>query len=249
MKKCFFGIVFMVGLFVFPVMTTAQINIQVQIPVPPLPPPIPFVAPPHVIVLPGTDVYVVPDIGDDFFFQGGWWWRYHGGHWYRSHFYDRGWGYYRGVPPWYGKVPGDWRIRYRDHVWGGYPWRPPLIDHGRVVDHWRGRHWRTDHGWDRTRPPRGGPGGKPPGWKPPGGGPGGKPPGWKPPGGGPGGKPPGWKPPGGGPGGMDKPGGGPGGKGKPGGGPGGGPGGKGGPGDGPGRYHGMGPVTGEPGAR
>lgn len=245
MKKFLCGVV-LLGLIVFPAMTLTQGNAQAAVPhpppvvvpppppivpppppviPPPLPPLIPFVAPPHVIVLPGTDVYVVPDIGDDFFFQGGWWWRYHGGHWYRSHFYDRGWGYYRGVPPWYGKVPGDWRIRYRDHVWGGYPWRPPLIDHGRIVDHWRGRHWRTDHGWDRPRPPRGGPGGKPPGWKPPGGAPGGKPPGWKTPGGGPGGKPPGWKPSGGGPSGKGKPGGGPGG------------------------YHGMGPVTGEPGAR
>ena len=55
------------------------------------PPPIPFVAPPNVVVLPGTDVYVVPDAAVDIFFQGGWWWRQWRGNWYRSTLYDRGW--------------------------------------------------------------------------------------------------------------------------------------------------------------
>jgi hypothetical protein len=40
-----------------------------------LPPPIPFTAPPDVIVIPETNVYVAPDIDVDLFFWNGWWWR------------------------------------------------------------------------------------------------------------------------------------------------------------------------------
>ena len=40
-----------------------------------LPPPIPFAAPPELIVLPETYVYVAPDIDADIFFWNGWWWR------------------------------------------------------------------------------------------------------------------------------------------------------------------------------
>ena len=55
-----------------------------------LPPPVSFVVPPNVVVLPGFDVYVVPDLDVDIFFQGGWWWRPWGGRWYRSRYHDRG---------------------------------------------------------------------------------------------------------------------------------------------------------------
>ena len=75
MKKLFFGTVLLAGLIVFPVLSTAQVSVQVQIPVPPLPPPIPFLAPPNVVVLPGMDVYAVPDVQEEMFYRGGWWWR------------------------------------------------------------------------------------------------------------------------------------------------------------------------------
>lgn len=191
MKKLFFGTVLLAGLIVFPVLSTAQVNIQVQIPVPPLPPPIPFVAPPNVVVLPSMDVYAVPDVQEEIFYRGGWWWRPWNGHWYRSKYYDREWAYYRGVPSWHRRIPHDWRDRYRDRKWGDRPW-----------NHHGGKPW-GHRGWDK-------PGGKPGGLGKPGGGPGGKPPGWKLPGGGPGdlGKPGGGK---GKPGGLGKPGGGPGG--------------------------------------
>ncbi len=41
----------------------------------PLPPPIMFPGPPHLVVIPETDVYAVPDVDVDVFFYGGWWWR------------------------------------------------------------------------------------------------------------------------------------------------------------------------------
>jgi len=114
-----------------------------------LPPPILFAAPPNVVVLPGTDVYAVPDVAEEIFFQGGWWWRPWGGHWYRSKYHDHGWAYYRNSPSWYRGIPHDWRHNYSNHIWGGRPWNPPHINHGNLNNHWRGGHWRKDQGLGR----------------------------------------------------------------------------------------------------
>ena len=147
MKKLL-GTILLAGLIVLPIMSMAQVNA----PVPP-PPPIPFVGPPNVVVLPGTDVYAVPDVKEDVYFRRGWWWRHHGDHWYRSKYHDQGWAYYRGYPSWHRKIPHDWRDRYSNHTWGGRPWNPHYIHQGDLNRHWRGGHWRTDHGWG---PPGGG---------------------------------------------------------------------------------------------
>ena len=150
MKKLLFGTILLAGLIVVPIMSMAQFPV-------PLPPPIPFVGPPSVVVLPGTDVYAVPDVEEELFFRQGWWWRHHGGHWYRSRSYDQGWGYYRGYPSWHRRIPHGWRGNYRNHIWGGYPWNPHHVNHGNLNNHWRGGHWRNDHGWGR---PGGGHGGR-----------------------------------------------------------------------------------------
>lgn len=65
MKKIFYRMIFLM-LLVFALMTTAQVSARVIIA---LPPPIIFAAPPEVVVLPGTYVYVVPDVPEDFFLQ------------------------------------------------------------------------------------------------------------------------------------------------------------------------------------
>ena len=122
-----------------------------------LPPPIPFAVPPNVVVLPGTDVYVVPDVEVDIFFQGGWWWRQWRGNWYRSYYYDHGWAYYRDYPSWHRRIPHDWRYNYSNHIWRGRPWNPPQINHGNLNNHWRGGHWRSNYGLGR---PGGGQGGR-----------------------------------------------------------------------------------------
>ena len=114
-----------------------------------IPPPVSFVAPPNVVVLPGFDVYAVPDVGVDIFFQGGWWWRPWGGRWYRSRYYDHGWSYHRDPPPWYKKIPHNWRQSYRNHTWSGRPWNPPRINQSNLNNHWRGGRWRNDHGLGR----------------------------------------------------------------------------------------------------
>jgi len=121
----------------------AQVNIHVGIQ---LPPPLVFSAPPQVIVLPETYVYVVPDIDDDVFFVDGWWWRPWQGHWYRSQYYDRGWGYYSSVPSFYREVPQEWRHEYRDHQWRGRPWTYERMPHEQVEHNWNT--WKHDKHWE-----------------------------------------------------------------------------------------------------
>ena len=119
MKKLLFGTILLALVIVIPIPTMAQVGISVNIG---LPPPIPFPAPPWLIVIPETYVYVAPDIDVDLFFWNGWWWRPWGGHWYRSRYYDRGWGYYRNVPSFYFDVDPGWRGYYGDQNWYGHRW-------------------------------------------------------------------------------------------------------------------------------
>jgi hypothetical protein len=118
-------------------------------PVFPLPPPIVFAGPPQVVVLPETEVYVVPNVEQDIFFYNGWWWRPWEGRWYRSHDYDRGWGFYQGAPSWYAGVHPDWRDNYRRHMWGGHRWDYRVIPHREFQGHWRG--WQRDGYWRNQR--------------------------------------------------------------------------------------------------
>ena len=112
-----------------------------------LPPPIPFVVPPEVIVIPETNVYVAPDIDVDLFFWNGWWWRPWEGRWYRSHYYDRGWGYYNAVPSFYFDVDPGWRGYYRDHNWYGHRWDYERIPNQRLQQNWKS--WQNDRRWER----------------------------------------------------------------------------------------------------
>jgi hypothetical protein len=95
----------------------------------PVPPPLVFPAPPELVILPGSSVYVAPDFGEDLYYVDGWWWRPYQGHWYRSHYYDRDWGAYNSVPHFYSGVPHDWRHRYQEGQWGGQPWHYERVHH------------------------------------------------------------------------------------------------------------------------
>ena len=136
-----------VWLSVLPLPAGAQVDVRVGIH---LPPPVVFVAPPQLVVLPETYVYVVPDVEEDVFFFDGWWWRPWHHHWYRSRYYDRGWGYYSGgVPSFYRYVPGDWRNEYRYHQWRGQAWSYEPIPYERVEKHWKA--WKKDKYWEKQQ--------------------------------------------------------------------------------------------------
>ena len=145
MGKILLGTMLLALVIVVPFPTMAAVNIGVSIS---LPPPIVFQAPPSVIVMPDTsDVYVVPDIDVDMFFWNGWWWRLWEGRWYRSHYYDRGWGYYSNVPSFYFDVDPGWRGYYRDHNWYGHGWNYERIPYGQLQQNWKS--WQNDQHWVR----------------------------------------------------------------------------------------------------
>jgi len=114
------------------------------------PPPIPFQAPPEVVVMPDTeDVYVVPDVAVDLFFWNGFWWRLWDGRWYRSPYYDHGWAYYHNVPGFYFDVDPHWRTYYRENNWYGHRWNHERIPYQQLHNNWKG--WHDNHHWERGR--------------------------------------------------------------------------------------------------
>jgi hypothetical protein len=147
MKKLLLGTFLWTLVISVPAATMAGLNINIGIA---LPPPIVFQAPPDVVVLPDTnDVYVVPNVGVDIFFWNGWWWRPWEGGWYRSRYYNRGWGYYNRVPYFYYDVDPHWREYYRDHDWQGHPWNYQRIPDRELQQNWRG--WHNNQYWERQK--------------------------------------------------------------------------------------------------
>jgi hypothetical protein len=148
MKRFFLGTILMALVLVFPIPTMARVDVSVSIPLPPL---IVFSAPPELIVIPDTYVYVAPDIDVDIYFWNGWWWRPWEGRWYRSHYYNRGWRYYRNVPSFYFDVDPGWRGYYRDRNWYGHRWEYQRIPERRLQQNWRSwnstRHWERRNTW------------------------------------------------------------------------------------------------------
>jgi hypothetical protein len=153
MKKFLLGAIFLALTVVVPVPAMAGVSINIGIG---LPPPVAFAAPPDVIVLPDTpDVYVVPGVDIDLFFWNGWWWRLWDGRWYRSHYYDRGWGYYNHVPNFYYDVDPHWRQYYRERNWHGHRWNYERIPDRRLRQNWKSwqsnRHWEKQGNWGVER--------------------------------------------------------------------------------------------------
>ena len=149
MKKLLFGTVLLALVLAWPispVMAAGGGRVDVGVSVP-LPPPLMFPAPPQLVVIPETNVYVIPDVNDDIFFYGGWWWRPWEGRWYRSQRYDSGWGYYKGNPSFYGHVPSGWRNDYRQGRWKGHQWNRRRVHHQQVQKNWQG--WERDKHWEK----------------------------------------------------------------------------------------------------
>ncbi len=146
MKKVFPGTMLLILMLIFPLPTMARVDIDINIS---LPPPVRFVEPPELVVLPGTYVYAVPDADVDIFFYDGWWWRSWDSHWYRSREYSSGWVYYENVPTFYREVPPDWRHYYRERRWRGHAWHYQRIPHHRVQTYWRD--WERDRYWEHQQ--------------------------------------------------------------------------------------------------
>ncbi len=109
-------------------------------------------SPPPMVVIPGTYVYVAPDIGVDILFYHGSWYRPHEGRWYGARSYNGPWVYLAParvprvlleLPPGYRRVPpGYRRITYGDMQKNWKRWE-------------RERYWHKDRGWregGRERP-------------------------------------------------------------------------------------------------
>jgi len=68
----------------------AQVDVNIGLSVP-LPPPLVIPAPPALVLIPRTRVYLAPHIDVDLLFYRGWWYRPHGGHWFRARSYQGPW--------------------------------------------------------------------------------------------------------------------------------------------------------------
>jgi len=144
-----------------PARAQVQVSIGIAFPEPP----------PLVVVSPG--VRVVPELDEEVFFVGGFYWVMRDGLWYRTHDYRGGWAPVRraGVPASLVRIPpGRYRHYYRDDDgrWRAHraeeyrEWRDHHpVDERRAwwSDHRHDRQvrWEQEHAWrhpDRAAPPR-----------------------------------------------------------------------------------------------
>ena len=128
-----------------PIASNAEMNVNINIPLPRLIIP----APPALFVIPGTYVYYPPDVQMDIFFYHGFWYRPHRGGWYISNGYNGPW---RAIGP--RRVPRaliDMPPAYR-RIPPGHERMP----HDMVQRHWRT--WEKERHWDNPRGKNDGPG-------------------------------------------------------------------------------------------
>lgn len=120
-----------------PVIAHSDVNVSIQVPLPPLVIPVP----PGLVVIPESYVYYPPDVDADIFFYHGYWYRPHHGRWYRARHYNGPWRFIVidrvprtviGVPPGFRHAPRHGYAPYRD-----------------VRKNWRG--WERDRHWDRGK--------------------------------------------------------------------------------------------------
>jgi hypothetical protein len=126
------------------------------------PPPVVVAEPPSMVLVPGSDVYFVPEVDYDVFFYNGFWWSPRGDRWYRSRAYGGPWRVVprRIIPPPVYGVPRDYRrvyVRERRVPYGQWKreWREH--DRGRRGGEWerheRGERWEGERGerWEGER--------------------------------------------------------------------------------------------------
>jgi hypothetical protein len=138
------------GLVYFGAMTDSVAGVNINIGTPDLnlsigtPPPVVIQSPPPMAVIPGTYVYIAPNVGADILFYHGHWYRPHEGHWFSAPSYKGPWAHVvparvpkpiLNLPPGYHRLPpGHQRIPY-EHVKGNWQkWE-------------REKHWHHDKDW------------------------------------------------------------------------------------------------------
>jgi hypothetical protein len=87
----------------------AEVSININ-----LGPPVVIAEPPHLVLVPQSQVYFSPDPQVDIFFYGGYWWSPRGDRWYRATEHNGPWGVIERsrVPREVIVVPGDYRTRF-----------------------------------------------------------------------------------------------------------------------------------------
>lgn len=117
------------------VQSKAGVNVQIYLP------PIGFAAPPEVVVIPGTYVYMVPGMNEDVLFFQGYWWRPYEGHWYRSRTYNGRWRHMEPerMPRELRGLPQDYRHRISPEF--------ERIPHKEVKKNWK--KWEKEKHWER----------------------------------------------------------------------------------------------------
>ncbi len=108
------------------------------------PPPVVIQSPPPMAVIPGTYVYIAPNVSANLLFYHGQWYRPHRGHWFCAPSYNGPWAHIApagvprpilDLPPGYRKLPpGHQRIPYQKVKGNWEKWE-------------REKHWHQDKGW------------------------------------------------------------------------------------------------------
>lgn len=123
------------GLSILAQASQAEININIGINAPL--PSIVISSPPAVVVIPGTYVYIAPDLDEDIFFFRGYWYRPHKERWYRASDYNGSWIVISKVPSALMELPPDYRRVSRGHE---------HIPYGQVKKNWK--KWEEEKRWE-----------------------------------------------------------------------------------------------------
>jgi hypothetical protein len=111
----------------------AEVNVNIN-----LGPPVVIAEPPHLVLVPQSQVYFSPDPQVDIFFYGGYWWSPRGDRWYRATEHNGPWGVIERshVPQEVIVVPRDYRTRFE---------REKRVPYGQ---------WKKEHYKDRGKAER-----------------------------------------------------------------------------------------------
>lgn len=117
-----------------------DVNVSVNLPV------VQITEEPVMAVIPGTYIYFIYGHQHDFFYYGGFWWRFHHNRWYRAGHYNGPWKYRKdkSVPPHLLRLPADWRRMNVVH--SGFKYQE-------VKKNWR--QWEKQKRWEKQNGPKG----------------------------------------------------------------------------------------------